>query len=99
MFTQRLSRQDALNLLRHCFEEGIVQYHPHFHQRCVDRKVDPMGAQHVLRKGTIFDEPEFEVRFQQWRYKVEGKDPDGGVLKVVFTFLSSDQVLILTVLT
>jgi len=99
MFTQRLSRQDALNLLRHCLEDGIVQYHAHFYQRCLERKVDPMGAQHVLRKGMIYDEPEFEVRFQQWRYKVEGKDPDGTVLKVVFAFLAKDEVLVLTVLT
>lgn len=95
----RLSRSDAQKLLRECLETGIVEYHPHFAQRCRDRGIDPLDAQYVLRKGVIYDEAELNVRFQEWRYKVEGKPPDAEKnLKVVITFLERDEVLVITVM-
>ncbi|HWE86447.1 MAG TPA: DUF4258 domain-containing protein [Terracidiphilus sp.] len=95
----RLGRSDALKLLRECLRTGIVEYHPHFAQRCQERGVDPQDAQYVLRKGIIYDEPELDLRFQEWRYKVEGKPPDGKEkLKVVITFLERDEVLVITVM-
>lgn len=95
----RLSRSDALKLLRECLKSGTVEYHPHFAQRCQERGVDPQDAQLVLRKGTIYDEAELDLRFQEWRYKVEGKPPDSEKrLKVVITFLERDEVLVITVM-
>jgi hypothetical protein len=95
----RLSRSEALKLLRKCLESGIVEYHPHFALRCRDRGIDPLDAQYVLRKGVIYDEAELDVRFQEWRYKVEGKAPDAEKnLKVVITFLERDEVLVITVM-
>jgi hypothetical protein len=94
----RLSKSEALKLLRKCLESGIVEYHPHFALRCRDRGIDPLDAQYALRKGVIYDEAELDVRFQEWRYKVEGKPPDGEKLKVVITFLERDEVLVITVM-
>jgi len=94
----RLSRSDALKLLRACLQNGIVEYHQHFAWRCRERGIDPMDAQYVLRKGVIFDEPELDSRFREWRYTVEGKPPDGGKLRVVITFLERDEVLVITVM-
>jgi hypothetical protein len=94
----RLSKSDALKLLRECFKSGVVEYHPHFEQRCRERGIDPLDAQFVLRRGIIYDEPELDIRFQEWRYKVEGKPPDGEKLKVVITFLKKDEVLVITVM-
>lgn len=95
----RLSRSDALKLLRKCLAAGVVEYHPHFARRCQERGVDPQDAQFVLRRGIIYDEPELDVRFQEWRYKVEGKPPDREKrLKVVIAFLEQDEVLVITVM-
>jgi hypothetical protein len=94
----RLSKSDALKLLRQCMQTGIVEYHPHFEKRCRERGVDPQDAQFVLRKGIIYDEPELDVRFREWRYKIEGKPPDSDKLKVVITFLEKDEVLVITVM-
>jgi Domain of unknown function (DUF4258) len=94
----RLSKSDALKLLRQCLQSGIVEYHPHFEKRCRERGVDPQDAQYVLRKGIIYDEAELDIRFQEWRYKVEGKPPDSDKLKVVVTFLEKDEVLVITVM-
>lgn len=95
----RLSKSEALKLLRECLKNGIVEYHPHFLQRCHERDVDPQDAQFVLRKGLIYDEPELDLRFREWRYKVEGKPPDGEQrLKVVITFLERNEMLVITVM-
>lgn len=94
----RFSKSEALKLLRQCFAAGIVEYHPHFEKRCRERGINPQDAQLVLRKGMIYDEPELDVRFQEWRYKVEGQPPDGEKLKVVIAFLEMDEVLVLTVM-
>jgi hypothetical protein len=92
----RQSKSDALKLLRQCFDSGTVEYHPHFEKRCRERGIDPMDAQYVLRRGMIFDEPELDIRFQEWRYKIVGRPPDGQPLKVVISFLERDEVLVLT---
>ena len=95
----RLSRPEALKLLRQCLKTGVMEYHPHFVRRCQERGVDPQDAQFVLRKGVIYDEPELDVRFREWRYKVEAKPPDSKKkLKVVITFLELDEVLVITVM-
>ena len=94
----RLGKTDALKLLRQCLQTGIVEYHPHFEKRCRERGVDPLDAQYVLRRGIIYDEPELDIRFQEWRYKVEGKPPDREKLKVVIAFLERDEVLVITVM-
>ena len=52
----------------------------------------------MLRKGIIYDEPELDIRFQEWRYKVEGKPPDSDKLKVVIAFLEKQEVLVITVM-
>ena len=94
----RLSKSDALKLLRECLMNGIVEYHSHFARRCRERGIDPLDAQFVLRKGTIYDEPELDVCFREWRYKVEGKPPDGEKLKVVIAFVERHEVLVITVM-
>jgi uncharacterized DUF497 family protein len=96
--TSRLSKSDALKLLRQCLETGIVEYDPHFAKRCKERGVDLQDAQYVLRKGIIYDEPELSVRYQEWRYKVEGRSPDGEKLQIVITFLERDNILVITVI-
>jgi hypothetical protein len=69
------------------------------HAAVPGRGVDPQDAQFVLRKGMIYDESELDLRFQEWRYKVEGKPPDSEKkLKVVITFLKQDEVLVITVM-
>jgi hypothetical protein len=86
----RLGKSDALKLLRDCLQTGM--------KRCRERGIDPQDAQFVLRKGVIYDEPELDVRFQEWRYKIEGKTPDEDKLKVIVTFLKQDEMLVLTVM-
>jgi hypothetical protein len=92
----RLSGSDAMRLLRECLKNGMIQFHPHFRMRCRERKIDLQDAMFVLRHGVIRRPAELDVRFQEWRYKVEGRPPDGPELAVIITFLEEDGTLVLT---
>lgn len=92
----RLSRHDALTRLRDCLENGIVEPHPHFLRALRDDGLDFGDAMVVLKTGNIYNDPEFDVRFQRWRYRIEGKEPDGQWLAIVFTFRAIDNTLLIT---
>ena len=94
----RLSKADAVRALRRCMEDGIIQYLPHFHSRCLERGIDPQDAQNVLKKGMIFGEPELDMRRNQWRYKVEGPTSEGEGLAVIVTFADENTAVVITVI-
>ncbi|PYP87542.1 MAG: hypothetical protein DMG65_17360 [Candidatus Angelobacter sp. Gp1-AA117] len=93
---RRLSKQEAQKLLRYCAENGVVEPHPHFLSALRDDGLDLLDAMPVLKSGIVYDEPEFDVRFRQWRYKVEGKESGGRWLMIVFTFRADDETLLIT---
>jgi hypothetical protein len=49
-------------------------------------------ALHVLRTGLIYDEPEPDPKTGEWKYRIEGKEVDGRVLKIVFCFKDFDEI-------
>lgn len=93
---QRLSKQEAQSLLRRCMEKGIVEPHPHFLRALKDDGLDLIDAMPILKGGIVYDEPEFDIRYRHWRYKVEGRESQGQWLVIVFTFRASDETLLIT---
>lgn len=92
----RLSKHDALAKMRNCLENGVVEPHSHFLRALRDDGLELGDAMLVLRTGGIYDEPEFDVRFRQWRYRIEGREPGQQWLAIVFTFRAVDEALIIT---
>jgi len=82
--------------VRWCLEYGIVEYHDHFARRCRERRIDRLDALLTLQKGTIYREPEFEMRFGEWRYRVEWTSPEGQKIGVVVSFPEEDETLAIT---
>jgi hypothetical protein len=96
MASDRLSKSDALKRLRNCLENGIVEYHDHFEKRCRERGIDLQDAQRALQKGIIYQEPELNVRFQEWRYRVDWTTPEGQVIALIIAFPEKDETLAIT---
>lgn|SRR5215469_5009327 len=96
MHAVRLSKQKVQQLLRRCLESGIVEPHPHFEEALKEDGLDLMDVMPVLKSGIIYDEPEFSVRFQHWRYKVEGREVGGKWVAIVFTPVTNNEVLLIT---
>ena len=54
-------------------------------------------AYHVLRTGTVFDPPERNIKTGEWKYRIEGSEPDGKWLVIVFCFKEVDMTFLITI--
>lgn len=97
MLMDRIARQQAEDLLRHCLESGQVIPGRHFRDKLAKESITIVDAWFVLKSGRIFNEPEFHVGSQEWNYRVEGHEPGGKWLAVVFSFKSQDSAFLVTV--
>ena len=96
-----LSLQEALDLLHYCLEEqGDVRPSRHFRQELVNEALEFVDVWHVMGKtGRMFNPPEHDVKTGEWKYTIEGHEPGGRWLVIVFTFKSVDQAFLITVWT
>ena len=92
-----LSRAEAVDLVRHCLQEGFIQPSRHFREELAKEELTLLDAYHVLRTGNVFNEPELDVRRQEWNYRMEGAEPDGKRLAIVFCFKERNTGFLITV--
>ena len=97
MVVGRITRQEAEDLLHHCLEEGEVIPGRHFREELMKEKVLLVNAWQALRKGRIYQEGEMDVRTREWKYRVEGNEPGGKWLAIVFSFKTVDRAFLITV--
>ena len=97
MLVQRLTRHKAIGLIRHCLQHGEISYGSHFKQELAAEQVSLQDAWSALRTGQIYGEPERDIRTGEWKYRVEGHEPDGKWLVIVLCFKSMDRAFLITV--
>jgi hypothetical protein len=83
--------------LRACLEQDRYRLHPGVWRRLRELQIDLNDALHVLRHGLISEEPQFEPKSGQWRFTVEGETVDQKELRIVFSFVEIDGLLVLTI--
>ena len=94
----RRSREDATKLLKTCLGPlGSVIPTRHFQDELANEHVALLDAFHVLKRGCIYEEPELDVATSDWKYRIEGEEPDGKWLKIVFCFKSETRMVLITV--
>jgi hypothetical protein len=54
-------------------------------------------ALHVIQHGCVFREPEFDVKFRQWRYCIQGTEPDGKYVGVIFAVEGVGEGVLMTI--
>jgi hypothetical protein len=64
-----MSRAAALALLHRCLEEGSVIPGPHFTKALADEGSTFSDAVTVMRCGKVYDEPEHDIKWGEWKYK------------------------------
>ncbi len=84
-------------MLRRCLEDGEVILSRHFRDELSNEDCAIEDAWTVLRKGQIFDAPEIDVRSREWKYRIEGHEPGGKWLAIVFSFKTVDRAFLVTV--
>ncbi len=92
-----MSRHDAQQLLRHCIEEGSVIPGFHFREELRNERIQLEDAYVVLAAGNIYDEPEQDLRTGRWTYRVEGYEPGGKWMAIVFRFGEMNGAFLITI--
>ena len=92
-----LSRQEAVDRLRRCLEEGAVIPGAHFRQELAHEGLTIADAWQVLRSGRIYDPPEQDIKTGEWKYRVEGPEPGGKWMAVVFSFKTVNRAFLITI--
>jgi len=92
-----LAKRDAGELLRHCREQGEVVLGRHFRDELAKEEITFQDAWVVLCKGLIYQEPERDITTGEWKYRVEGHEPGGRWLVIVFSFKSSERAFLITI--
>lgn len=80
-------------------EQDRYRLDPDVWQGIRELRIDLNDALHILRRGTICGEPEFDASSGQWRFTVEGTTVDEKQLRIGFAFVEIDGVLVLNFLT
>jgi hypothetical protein len=89
---------EAQDLLRFCLGHGgKVIPTRHFRDELAKEDLTIPAAWHVLKKGTIYKPPELHPKTMEWTYHVEGQEPDGKWLEIVFCFQTIETAKLITV--
>ncbi len=74
---ERLSRPEAVKLLRECLRIGKIIPGKHFRDELAAEGLILPDVLRVLKTGNIFQEPECDPKSGDWKYRVEGREVDG----------------------
>lgn len=77
--------------------KGSVIPGKHFRDELAKEELSMLDAWHVLRSGLIFDAPEVDIKTGEWKYRIEGRVPDGKTIGIVFSFKQVDMAFLITV--
>jgi hypothetical protein len=94
---ERLSRPEAVKLLRECVRIGKIIPGKHFREELAAEGLILPDALRVLKTGQIYQEPECDLKTGDWKYRVEGSEVDGKYLAIVFCFKATDTVFLISV--
>ena len=93
MAVKRLSRPEAVEFARKCLQTGRrVIPTRHFRDELEKEGLTLQDALHVMRKGQVYKEPEPDIKTGDWKYHIEGKEPDGKWLVIVVCFEETDMI-------
>jgi hypothetical protein len=83
-------------LLRQCIEQGRLRIGKHFRDELRADSFDINQALSVMRSGNIFDAPECDIKTGEWKYRIEGYEPEGRCIAIVFCFKPPSLAFLIT---
>ena len=88
----------ATDALRDCLGEGgTVRPSRHFLEELTAEGLTIPDAWHVLKRGIIIDPPELDIKTGEWKYRIEGNEPEGKGVGIIFCFKQVNYALLITV--
>lgn len=90
--------QEALDLLHFCLEgNGEIIPSRHFREELRAENLVFEDAWVVLKTGHIYDPPEQDIRTGECKFRVEGLEPGGKWICIVFSFKAVAQAFLITI--
>jgi hypothetical protein len=89
--------QEALDLLHHCLDRGGVIPGRHFREELAKEGLSIGDAFVVLDSGRIYNPPEPDIRTGEWKWRVEGREPGGQWIAIVFSFKTVEKAFLITI--
>lgn len=97
-------KEQATKLIKEIVKKSLadadysIGYTDHFRVELRNDKLDINDAHYILKSGIIHDEPEFDTKYHEWRYRVEGKPIDSkSKVILVITFSSATKIKFITI--
>ena len=69
----------------------VIAFTRHAEDRRADRSFNRRDAERVLTNGTVAPNPEWDERFQNWKYRITGRDLDNDELSLIVAIEPSNQ--------
>ena len=91
------TKQEATDLIRFCVKRGAIVYGKHFREELANERLSLVDAYHLLINGNVFMSPEEDLRTGEWKYRIEGREPDGKKLAIVFCFKENERGFLITI--
>ncbi len=78
-------------------DSGYLRETAHFKMELTEEKVSFNDSKWVLENGWILDPAEWDDDNGEWKYRIEGYEPDGKWLVIIFSFSSKLTAKLITV--
>src|SRR5262245_41223511 len=92
-----MSCREAADLLHYCLEHGEIVPTRHFREELASEGIPFEDAWTVLQRGIIYDPPEENMKTGEWKYRVQGHEPGGKWMVIVFCFKTIERVNLITI--
>ncbi len=89
--------QEAVDLLHYCLDEGEIVPGRHFRDELRKEGLTFEDAWVVLQCGQIYEPAEEDIKTGESKYRVEGHEPGGKWLAIVFSFKTIERAFLITV--
>jgi len=94
----KLSQQEARTTVLLCALDGYLHQTAHFKEELFSENVSFGDATSIiLENGWIFEKPEWDNDYGEWIYRIEGYEPDGKWLIIVFSLPIKGTAKLITV--
>ena len=88
---------EAVDLLRYCLRDGDIVPGRHFREELSKEGLTMPDAYAVMRTGMIYDPPESDIRTGETKWRIQGREPSGKMIAIVFSFKAIDRAFLITV--
>jgi hypothetical protein len=89
-------KSEAEALIKQCVKNGRIVFTKHFREELANEHLEVGDVHNVLRHGRVNNPPECDA-YQRWNYRIEGREPEGKMMAIVFAFGEDDLGILITI--